>query len=124
MPKKPQSQSFRDLVASMPPSDDWYGAGVPSPAGLDEFTDDEGQQWHKVRSRLQPRLAKRLMTTADVVIVGEGAGSRFRHVSKAERSEVWGEVGTRLHASVGPSYEACEFVSASGLSMLYLEESC
>jgi hypothetical protein len=98
--------------------------GGPSPAGREEFADDTGRRWRKVRGPLHPRLAKRLVAQADEFVIGEGGGERFRHVASGDRLPAWQAVKDRLDSELTPSYRAFEFRSADGTTLLYIEESC
>ena len=98
--------------------------GGPSPAGREEFADDTGRRWRKVRGPLHPRLAKRLVAQADEFVIGEGGGERFRHVAAGYRLPAWRAVKDRLDSEHTPSYRAFEFRSADGTTLLYIEESC
>ncbi|MEV5316691.1 hypothetical protein AB0K92_03275 [Streptomyces sp. NPDC052687] len=98
--------------------------GGPSPAGRDEFTDDTGRRWRKVRGPLHPRLGRRLAARADAFVIGEGAGERFRHVASGDRLPAWRAIEDRLDSPLTPSYRAFEFRSAEGMTLLYVEESC
>lgn len=125
MPKKrPHAATLAEMTAALPPLQHWYGEGAPSPAGSMEFTDDEGRRWRKVRGPLHRNLAKRLVTQADALIIGEGAGGHLRRVPPDDRLAAWREVEDRLNADEAPSYDPYEFASADGLTLLYVEETC
>ncbi|MFF1908586.1 hypothetical protein [Kitasatospora sp. NPDC058218] len=125
MPKKrPHAATLSEMTAALPPVQYRYGEGVPSPAGSEEFVDDKGHRWRKVRGPLHRNLTKRLATQADALIIGEGAGGHFRHVSPGDRLAVWHEIKHRLNTDEAPSYHPYEFASADGLTLLYIEESC
>ncbi|MFJ1751418.1 hypothetical protein [Kitasatospora sp. NPDC088134] len=122
--KRHRAKPFSELLISLPPAVDWYGTGLPSPAGVDEFLDGEGGRWRKVRGPFERRLAKRLLTSADVVIVGEGVGTRLRRIPLSERLEFWTQVNDRFNTADTPGYEPYQFVSPDGLTLLYIEENC
>ncbi|MFJ8540640.1 hypothetical protein ACIRFH_01235 [Streptomyces sp. NPDC093586] len=122
--KRPRNATLAEIVASLPPAPEPPVEWMPSPAGREEFADDEGRLWRKVRGPLHRRLARRLVTRADELIIGEGAGERFRHVPATERIAAWHQIEDRLMAECTPSYAPYEFVSADGLTLLYIEESC
>ncbi|MET8701289.1 hypothetical protein ABZW10_20840 [Kitasatospora sp. NPDC004723] len=123
--KRPRTATMAELTAGLPPVQYTYGAGVPSPGGRAEFVDDLGQRWRKVRGPLDPRLVKRLLTTADAVIVGGAGGFAFRHIAAADRADTWQAVKNRLSdTGESPTYRPFEFVSADGRTLLYLEEWC
>ncbi|MFF9160926.1 hypothetical protein ACF081_11790 [Streptomyces longwoodensis] len=122
--KRPRNATLAEMVASLPPAPDPPAEGVPSPAGREEFVDDEGRLWRKVRGPLHQRLAQRLATQADALIIGEGGGGEFRHVPACDRLATWNRIKDRLMADCTPSYAPFEFVSAEGLTLLYVEESC
>ncbi|MET9775658.1 hypothetical protein ABZ023_15630 [Streptomyces sp. NPDC006367] len=122
--KRPRKATLAEVLASLPPAPDPPVAWVPSPAGREEFADDEGRLWRKVRGPLHRRLARRLVARADVLIIGEGGGERFRPVPATERIAAWRQIEDRLLAECTPSYVPYEFVSTDGLTLLYIEESC
>ncbi|MFD0256992.1 hypothetical protein ACFXKJ_39625 [Kitasatospora indigofera] len=107
-------------------SGDGKGAGVPlpSPAGAREFVDDEGLLWRKVRGPLERRLAARMVGTADVMIIGWGAGQDLGHLEPEERAEAWAAVKNSLQVRAIPSFTPYEFATEDGLTLLYIEESC
>lgn len=122
--KRLHSTTLADIVAPLPPAPGPPVEGVPSPARRDQFVDDEGQLWQKVRGPLRRRLTRRLVTHADALIIGEVGGGQFRHVSATDRLTTWRQVQDRLMAAYRPSYTPYEFVSAEGRTLLYIEESC
>ncbi|MEU9133921.1 MULTISPECIES: hypothetical protein [unclassified Kitasatospora] len=125
MPKKrPHTTTLAEMMAALPQVQYWYDEGVPSPAGSEEFVDNEGRRWRKIRGPLHRNLAKRLATQADELIIGEGAGGHFRHVPSGDRLAAWHEIKHRLNAGETPSYHPYEFASTDGLTLLYIEESC
>jgi hypothetical protein len=122
--KHPRTRSLAEIVASLPRPREPLGGWVQSPAGRSEFVDDVGQLWQKVRGPLDRKLARRLLTHADTLIIGEGGGGRFRHVPADDRLAAWNDIEDRLSADTIPSYVPYQFVSAEGLTLLYIEESC
>lgn len=70
------------------------------------------------------RLAKRLVRTADVMIIGEGAGDRLRCVPVEERDTAWAGIKDRIGSDGLPSYRAYQFHSADGRQLLYIEQTC
>ncbi|MBH5334762.1 hypothetical protein IHE55_08130 [Streptomyces pactum] len=122
--KRPRNATLAEMVASLPPAPDPPVEWVRSPAGCEEFVDDEGQLWRKVRGPLHPRLTRRLVTQADALIIGEGGGGEFRHVPAADRLATWDRIKDRLMVDRTPGYAPYEFVSADGLTLLYIEENC
>ncbi|MFE7562519.1 hypothetical protein [Kitasatospora sp. NPDC057500] len=126
MPKKrPRAATLAELTAGLPPVQYSFGASEPSPGGSTEFVDDEGQRWRRVRGPLHPRLVKRLLASADAVIIGSGGGTTLRRLAREDRAGTWQAVKNRL-ADLGesPTYRAFEFVSADRRTLLYLEEWC
>ncbi|MEV7778058.1 hypothetical protein [Kitasatospora sp. NPDC088351] len=122
--KRSQTTTLAEMMAALPPARDSYGRGIPSPAGREEFVDDTGQRWRKVRGPLQRNLAKRLALQADEMIIGEGGGGHFRHVPSTGRATTWHAIKNLLGATCTPSYRPYEFASGDGRTLLYVEESC
>ncbi|MET8572045.1 hypothetical protein [Streptomyces sp. NPDC004783] len=122
--KRPRNVTLAEIVASLPPAPDPPVEWVRSPAGREEFVDDEGQLWRKVRGPLHRRLTQRLATQADALIIGVAGGGEFRHVPATDRLATWNQIKDRLMADCTPSYAPYEFVSTDGLTLLYIEESC
>jgi hypothetical protein len=123
-PGSPKSSGSSESSESSRSSEGDGLLGGPSPAGREEFADDTGRRWRKVRGPLHPRLAKRLVAQADEFVIGEGGGERFRHVASGDRLPAWQAVKDRLDSELTPSYRAFEFRSADGTTLLYIEESC
>ncbi|GAA1402177.1 hypothetical protein GCM10009639_45390 [Kitasatospora putterlickiae] len=123
--KHPRAATLADITAALPPVRYSHGVAAPSPAGRAEFVDDRGQRWRKVRGPLHPRLVKRLLATADAVIIGRNGGFAFDHITPADRPGIWPAVKDRL-ADLGesPAYGPFEFAAADGRTLLYLEEWC
>jgi hypothetical protein len=128
MPKKRLPKTgkagFAELVASLPPAETGEGSLVPSPATAGEFVDELGCRWAKSRGPLDPRLAKRLVRTADDMIIGEGAGDVLRSVPHDDREAAWADIEDRLDSSEQRTYQAYEFASADGRTLVYFEEFC
>ncbi len=122
--KRPRATTFVETMAALPQARYRYGEGVPSPAGREEFVDEEGNRWRKVRGPLHRALTKRLVTQADALIIGVGAGGRLRQVLPEDRPATWKKIKDRLHANEAPGYHPYEFASSDGLTLLYVEESC
>ncbi|WP_380284027.1 hypothetical protein [Kitasatospora purpeofusca] len=123
--KRPRAATLAEVTADLPPVEHPYREGVLSPAGRTEFVDDRGQRWRKVRGPLQPRLVKRLLTAADAVIIGVGAGFEYRHIAPEDRADTWQTVKDRLSdTGESPTYRPFEFASADGRTLLYLDECC
>ncbi|MFI6039196.1 hypothetical protein ACIBBD_34730 [Streptomyces sp. NPDC051315] len=125
--KRQRTPTLAETVASLPPVQSSEGEdaqGVLSPAGREEFVDDTGQRWQKVRGPLHPRLAQRLVVQADELIIGEGGGGQFRHVPPEDRLETWHAIKHRLDADGTPGYRPFAFSSAEGRTLLYIEEDC
>jgi hypothetical protein len=125
--KRQHPPTLAETLASLPPTSGSAGEDVReglSPAGRTEFVDDTGRLWQKVRGPLQPRLAQRLMTQADELIIGEGGGERFRHVGSDDRLATWHAIKDRLDSDGTPSYRPFQFSSADGRTLLYIEEDC
>ncbi|MFI8190324.1 hypothetical protein ACIF8T_16200 [Streptomyces sp. NPDC085946] len=131
MPKRrPPATGFSDVVASMTSpegeepaeySDDVTGL---SPAGSGELLDGKGCRWTRRRGPLDTRLARRLVRTADEMIVGEGAGEVLRSVPAGEREAEWTGLKDRLDSAGPGSYQAHEFSAPDGRTLLYVEEFC
>ncbi|MEV5429503.1 hypothetical protein [Streptomyces sp. NPDC052701] len=130
MPKRrPPATGFADVVASVTASgaeacgECSDGLTGLSPAGSGELVDGEGCRWTRRRGPLGPRLARRLMRTADTVIVGERAGEVLRSVPAGDRAAEWAGLKDRLD-SPEPVCQAHEFCAPDGRTLLYVEESC
>lgn len=95
-----------------------------SPASSGEFMDEKGRSWTRRRGPLEPRLAKRLVRTADEMIIGEGAGEILRFVEPAHREAEWAGLKDRIDRTDLHTYQAYEFSSPDGLTLLYFEEFC
>ncbi|MGW6457184.1 hypothetical protein ACWF94_14905 [Streptomyces sp. NPDC055078] len=125
MPKKqPRDTSFAQVLASLEPSGAWDESGTYSPATAGEFVDEHSTLWTKVRGPLDARLAARLVRSADRMIVGESAGEELCDVPDDERTTRWSEIRKRLDSPDLDTYQAFEFVSGDGDSLLYLEGYC
>ncbi|MFF2073887.1 hypothetical protein ACFVXG_03930 [Kitasatospora sp. NPDC058162] len=122
--KNRREPTLSEVLAGLPPSTNAPGGFIPSPADRDEFTDESGFTWQKIRGPIERRLAARLVENADVMIVGWGAGQELRHLATEERGAVWKEIKDRLRTPNIPSYRPFEYASADGLSLLYIEENC
>ncbi|MFD7301907.1 hypothetical protein ACFV83_13410 [Streptomyces pharetrae] len=125
--KRKHAPTLAETVAALPPAghtEDTGPDGGPSPAGREEFVDDTGRRWRKVRGPLHPSLARRLVAQADEFIVGEGSGERLRHVPSGGRLPAWQAIRDRLDSELTPGFRAFEFRSAEGTTLLYVEESC
>lgn len=125
MPKKsPRTVSFTALLESLDPADPDDGPLVLSPAGAGELVDADGCRWTVSRGPLDARLAKRLVHSADVMIIGESAGDRLRPVPTGERDAAWAGVKDHLTGDDLPSYRPYQFASADDRTLLYIEQSC
>ncbi|MER5210330.1 hypothetical protein ABT063_07065 [Streptomyces sp. NPDC002838] len=128
MPKKRSpgtgKTGFAEVIASMQPVETGEGNLVPSPATAGEFVDEQGCLWTKSRGPLDPRSAKRLVRTADDMIIGEGAGDVLRSVPHDDRQAAWANIEDRLDSSELHTYQAYEFASANGRTLVYFEEFC
>lgn len=125
MPKKlPRTVSFAAVLETLGPADPDDGAHVLSPAGSGELVDADGCRWAVNRGPLDVRLAKRLVRSADVMIIGESAGDHLRPVPGEERDAAWAGIKDRVYSDDRPSYRPYHFTSADGRTLLYIEQSC
>ncbi|MFV2117346.1 hypothetical protein ACE14D_02425 [Streptomyces sp. Act-28] len=126
MPKKrTPGKSFAEVVASLEPGEGSDPAiGKLSPASAGELVDPQGCLWAKSRGPLDARLARRLVSGADEMIIGEGAGEALRPVPADERQEAWNLIRDELDAAAPGRYQAFDFRSEDGRVLLYVEESC
>lgn len=120
-----------EMVAAMPPAEqpsaeqeEWAAGraerGLP---GGQEFVDGQGRRWRLVRARLDPRSAQRLLRQAGVVLAGHWLGP-LEEIPPAARTAFWAGVRRNLYADPPPGYEAHEYVSADGLTLLCLASYC
>ncbi|MEH0547485.1 hypothetical protein QA802_31700 [Streptomyces sp. B21-105] len=126
MPKKRTSdKSFAEVMASLEPGEGSEPAtGQFSPASAGELVDQQGCLWRKSRGPLDARLIRRLVSSADEMIVGEGAGEVLRPVPADGREEAWTLIKDELNASGSGRYQAFDFRSEDGRVLLYVEEFC
>ncbi|MFC8453535.1 hypothetical protein [Kitasatospora sp. NPDC057223] len=133
--KRSRTVTFGEVVAELPPVEEpWTGRGYRHPVTEGAFVDADGRKWTLVRSRLDPRRAKRLAATADRMSTGgdtydEDQDEWFPvYVPQADRQAAWLEVKPRLGAHYTPgqdvSYEAYEFTSVDGLTLVYFDVHC
>ncbi|MCP3818694.1 hypothetical protein NLX86_11370 [Streptomyces sp. A3M-1-3] len=122
--KRPRTVSFAAVLESLGSADPDDGPDVLSPAGSGEIVDADGCRWAVSRGPLDVRLAKRLVRSADVMIVGESAGDRQRPVPARERDAAWARIKDRIDSDGLPSYQPYEFASADGRKLLYIEQTC
>lgn len=93
------------------------------------FTDAAGCHWRLVRGPLDPRRAKRLAVSADVMSMGEYYDDQAqwwlpRFLAEAERPAAWLEARARLGAADLPIHEAYEFTADDGRALLFIETYC
>ncbi|WP_329493706.1 hypothetical protein [Kitasatospora herbaricolor] len=144
MPKK-RSRAASPAVADRGPADHrpetedeherWINMELHSPVQYKGFTDAEGVRWALARGPLDPRRAKRLARTADLMWMGSDIGHDWdRHalvpeyVPAAERPARWLEIRKRLDLRDwdpldGQAFQAFEFVS-NGRVLLYISVHC
>ncbi|MFE7359183.1 hypothetical protein ACFU8Q_40450 [Streptomyces sp. NPDC057543] len=99
------------------------GSGL-SPSASGELTDGSGCRWAKKRGPLDPRLVKRLVGSADEMIVGDGAGEVLRPVAPEARQAEWVRIKDRLDSPDLGTFQGYEFRSGEGRTLLYVEEFC
>ncbi|MFI6359254.1 hypothetical protein ACIBJF_43240 [Streptomyces sp. NPDC050743] len=133
MPRKSRrNESFQQFLASMAPADppeQWMS--VVETGVIDEHA---GTRWQLKRGPLDVRVARRLATSASLMVIGDGASTRFRDVPVDQRTETWTRAEARYEGPGGiikgpdwpiePVYNAYEFESDDGRSMLLLDETC
>ncbi|GAA2985503.1 hypothetical protein GCM10010447_12820 [Streptomyces fulvorobeus] len=116
--------TFAAALESLEPAEPVDGPLALSPAGTGELVDADGCRWLVHRGPLDVRLAKRRVRTADVMIIGEGAGDRLRCVPPEERDAAWASIKDRIDSDGLPSYQPYQFTSADGRELLYIEQTC
>ena len=133
--KRSRTVTFGEVVAQVPPAEpEWTGPGYQHPVTEGAFVDADGRKWTLVRSRLDPRRAKRLAATAGRMST---AGDEYDedqdqwfpvYIPPAGRKAAWLEIKSRLRADCTPgldvSYEAYEFTSVDGLTLVYFDRHC
>ncbi|MCX5214424.1 hypothetical protein OG689_35075 [Kitasatospora sp. NBC_00240] len=142
MPKK-RSRAAGPAVADQPvperegesEGEQWTNMELHSPVRYKGFTDAEGVRWALARGPLDPRRAKRLAVTADLMWMGCDVGhdwDRYTYVPEyvptAERPARWLEIRKRLNVRDwdplhGRAFLAYEFVS-NGRVLLYIDVYC
>ncbi|MGC2997805.1 hypothetical protein ACPF8X_05195 [Streptomyces sp. G35A] len=126
MPKKrTPDKSFAEVMASLEPGEGADPAtGRLSPASVGELVDQQGCPWTKNRGPLDVRLTRRLVSGADEMIIGEGAGEVLRPVPAEGREEAWTLIRDGLDTPESGRYRAFDFRSEDGRVLLYVEEFC
>ncbi|MEU9075586.1 hypothetical protein [Kitasatospora sp. NPDC048538] len=132
MPKKRErAGAFADVVAAMGPAPEAESVGsyVPSPLMARGFTDADGRHWRLARGPLDPRRAKRLAVSADMMSMGDHYDDRVgwwlpRFLTEAERPGAWLEARARFDATDPPVHAAYEFTTDDGLVLLYIATDC
>jgi hypothetical protein len=122
--KHPRTVSLATVLEFLGPADPDDGPLVLSPAGSGEIIDADGCRWAVSRGPLDVRLAKRLVRSADVMIIGESAGDHLRPVPAGERDAAWASIKGRIDSHDLPSYQPYQFASADGRTLLYIEQTC
>ncbi|MFJ5926195.1 hypothetical protein ACIQF6_26665 [Kitasatospora sp. NPDC092948] len=132
MPKKrPPATTFADLVAAIPapPEDEPEVHHSPMPVTDGGFTDADGCHWRLVRGPLDPRRAKRLAVTADVMTVGTDYDDRLRQwlprvLPRDARPAAWLEARAGFDPGADPHHVPYEFAGADGRVLLFVETHC
>ncbi|MFF3597173.1 hypothetical protein [Kitasatospora indigofera] len=113
----------------------WTNMELHHPVQDKGFTDAEGVRWALARGPLDPRRARRLARTADLMWMGSDIGHDWEHhtlvpeyVPAAERPARWLEIRKRLDLRDwdplhGQTYQAFEFVS-NGRVLVYFDVHC
>lgn len=130
--KQQQRTTFAEVVAALgdPPHRGVSGPAVLAPVAAGGFTDGEGHEWRLVRGPLDPRRAKRLAVTADLMSAGEMSYDEDRDtwlprfVPEADRPATWLAARSRFGAHDLPFHEAFEFHGEDGRTLLYIEVYC
>ncbi|MDI9887725.1 hypothetical protein QMZ92_25985 [Streptomyces sp. HNM0645] len=123
--KRAPDKSFAEVMASLEPMEGSDpDTGQLSPASAGELVDQQGCLWRKNRGPLDTRVIRRLVSGADELIVGEGAGEVLRPVPTDGREEVWTLIKDELNTSESGRYQAFDFRSEDGRVLLYIEEFC
>ncbi|MFD5919295.1 hypothetical protein ACFVYP_17460 [Kitasatospora sp. NPDC058201] len=111
------------------PAEEAEGSHVLPPVTARGFTDADGCHWRLLRGPLDPRRAKRLAVSADVMSMGDYYDDQARRwlprfLAADERPAAWLETKARLGAVYLPIHEAYEFTTDDGRVLLYIETYC
>ena len=131
--KRSRTVTFGEVVAELPRVEEqeavsWLG----SPVAERGFIDAEGRKWTLTRGPIDPRRAKRLAVTADLMSVDddfEEGGQRVPvRIREADRPAYWLKIKPGLNAPDRPgfalTYQAYEFTSVDGLTLVHFEVYC
>ncbi|WP_329390213.1 hypothetical protein OG625_38550 [Streptomyces sp. NBC_01351] len=132
MPKKRKhAATLAEVVAAMqpPPAEESGSSYVLPPLMARGFTDADGCYWRLARGPLDPRRAKRLAVSADVMSMGEYYDDQDqwwlpRFLAEAERPAAWLEARAGFGAADLPIHEAYEFTADDGRILLFIETYC
>ncbi|WP_405364791.1 hypothetical protein [Kitasatospora sp. NBC_00039] len=130
-PKKPHlTAGFAETLTGpeRPAKEEWPGS-VRSPVADHGFTDAADCRWTLVRGPLDPRRAKRLAVSADLMTMGSAYDHEQERrfpalLPEADRPAAWLEIGGRCNVDALPSYLAYEFAGQDGRTLLYVETFC
>ncbi|MBV2155019.1 hypothetical protein [Kitasatospora sp. SUK 42] len=129
MPSKPRRRTggFAEVLAALPPATGTAGGPYRQyPVAAGGFLDARGRYWRLARGPLERRLAKRLMTDADEMTLGDWGGGWHEDfpddfvpvlLTPEERPAAW-------QAALAEDHQAYEFRAEGGLTLLYLDISC
>jgi hypothetical protein len=102
--------------------------GTLSPGSGGPLVDPDGQRWTMTRRRLDLRLVRRALRSADRrVLLGENVGCDLSWVGPDERPALWARLRDKYFGPGGTEYgeySAYEFVNDDGDSLTYIEVSC
>jgi len=100
--------------------------GEPDAITLGRWEDESGQVWLKRRS-LTTSGARKMLTTAEVMVIGDP--DQHRSVNGSERQVVWDSIEKlgclpEEEPSDYLTYEPYEFDSEDGRTMLFVQRQC
>ncbi|MFB7618714.1 hypothetical protein [Kitasatospora sp. NPDC056181] len=130
-PKKPHLTPGFAGTLSAPERAEGEASPVPvrSPVADRGFTDAAGCRWTLARGPLDPRRAKRLAVSADLMSMGEAYDDEQERwfpafLPEADRPGAWLEAGSRYDVDELLSYLAYEFTDQDGRTLLYIQTFC
>jgi hypothetical protein len=102
--------------------------GTLSPGSGGPLVDPDGRPWTMTRRRLDLRIVRRAMRSADrLVLLGEDGGSDLTWVGQDQRPALWARMRDRYLGPGGTEYgdySGYEFVNDDGDTLVYIEVWC
>ena len=132
MTKGERPATFQEIVNSLEPHavhEVWL-----SVVNTGVINDWAGTTWHRKGKELDMRVARRLVISADLMVLGRGGSTMLEDVPPEQRPAVWAKASRRYEGPGGkiegsewpkePLYSAFQFVSDDGRKLLLVDESC